>query len=87
MAEVEENYAAAQEEIARLKAENAKLQKLRIEYARDPDWPGTMVSIADPRVRICEHCLAIKGADLPLLWDPENKRWGCAGCGRQINKP
>jgi len=55
-------------------------------YSPDLSWPGTAIKNADPQVRVCYHCLLIKHVPLPLIWDPDNKRWGCSGCHTQLNK-
>ena len=56
-------------------------------YHPDRSWPGTMTRRSDPSDRICHHCYVTKDVALPLIWDPDNQRWGCSGCHTQLNKP
>jgi hypothetical protein len=63
------------------------LSRYRRGYIPDASWPGTMTKRGDSRSRICHHCYVTKHVALPLIWDPDNNRWGCSGCHTQLNKP
>jgi ribosomal protein S27AE len=54
------------------------------QYEADPLWPGTAVHKKTKR-RVCDNCLHKHMLALSLHYDPDNKRYGCGECGRQIN--
>lgn len=61
----------------------AQQEAIESKYKPDPNWPGTAVH-KESGERVCHNCLATKHAALPLIRDPDNDRWGCAGCHTQL---
>jgi hypothetical protein len=62
----------------------AQQDAIESKYEPDPSWPGTAIHKQSGE-RVCYNCLATKHAALPVIRDPDNDRWGCAGCHTQLN--